>query len=338
MPGQVSKVRSEVGCSQPSEKAAELSSVTNLTPVISYCQAVACSALASTLVSGIRVWALGLRQVHGPHRDSRAGLAFGHIPYTPTPPVALITHSNYFSDSVSSAGARKCSPSHSVTSGYLYVTIIYNISVSLALYALFLFYFATRELLSPYSPVLKFFMVKSVIFLSFWQGAAVALPPSSLGCVGSWVGHCGRKGPVWVQTPMLPHPGMLLAILEKCGAIPKIHSARVSVGEGTVAAGYQDFIICVEMFFAALALRHAFTYKVYADKRLDAQGTSQGLGRPPLEEQGASKHPRVLPPPNILQDGENVLLLGCSGPEELPVAARQRDLSLEDEEEEAGNA
>lgn len=61
----------------------------------------------------------------------------------------------------------------SVTSGYLYVTIIYNISVSLALYALFLFYFATRELLSPYSPVLKFFMVKSVIFLSFWQGESL---------------------------------------------------------------------------------------------------------------------------------------------------------------------
>ncbi|KAK9399930.1 putative transmembrane protein [Crotalus adamanteus] len=120
-----------------------------------------------------------------------------------------------------------------VTSGYLYVTIIYNISVSLALYALFLFYFATRELLSPYSPVLKFFMVKSVIFLSFWQG-------------------------------------MLLAILEKCGAIPKIRSANVSVG--TVAAGYQDFIICVEMFFAAIALRHAFTYRVYADKHFDAQG------------------------------------------------------------------
>lgn len=58
----------------------------------------------------------------------------------------------------------------SVASGYLYVTIIYNISVSLSLYALFLFYFATRELLVPYSPVLKFFMVKSVIFLSFWQG------------------------------------------------------------------------------------------------------------------------------------------------------------------------
>lgn len=65
----------------------------------------------------------------------------------------------------------------SVTSGYLYVTIIYNISVSLALYALFLFYFATRELLSPYSPVLKFFMVKSVIFLSFWQGELLSPQP-----------------------------------------------------------------------------------------------------------------------------------------------------------------
>ncbi|XP_067876012.1 transmembrane protein 184ba [Heterodontus francisci] len=122
-----------------------------------------------------------------------------------------------------------------VASGYLYVTIIYNISVSLALYALFLFYFATRELLSPYSPVLKFFMVKSVIFLSFWQG-------------------------------------MLLAILEKCGAIPKIDSAEVYVGEGTVAAGYQNFIICIEMFFAAIALRYAFTSKVYGDKRIDSQG------------------------------------------------------------------
>ena len=55
-------------------------------------------------------------------------------------------------------------------SGYLYITIIYNISVSLALYALVLFYFATRELLSAYDPVLKFCIIKSVIFLSFWQG------------------------------------------------------------------------------------------------------------------------------------------------------------------------
>lgn len=54
--------------------------------------------------------------------------------------------------------------------GYLYATIIYNISVSLALYGLYLFYFATKELLTPFEPVLKFCTIKSVIFLSFWQG------------------------------------------------------------------------------------------------------------------------------------------------------------------------
>lgn len=58
------------------------------------------------------------------------------------------------------------SPSH----GYVYITIIYNTSISLALYALFLFYFATRHILKPYDPVLKFLTIKSVIFLSFWQG------------------------------------------------------------------------------------------------------------------------------------------------------------------------
>ena len=94
---------------------------------------------------------------------------------------------------------------------------------------------------------------------------------------------------------------MLLAILEKCGAIPKIHSARVSVGEGTVAAGYQDFIICVEMFFAALALRHAFTYKVYADKRLDAQGMNHGSGRDLQWEGHAQPCLRPCLPPSVLQ-------------------------------------
>lgn len=71
---------------------------------------------------------------------------------------------------------------------------------------------------------------------------------------------------------ILSDVGMLLAILEKCGAIPRINSPDVTVGEGTVAAGYQNFIICIEMFFAALALRHAFTHKIYMDKTLNPHG------------------------------------------------------------------
>jgi len=33
-----------------------------------------------------------------------------------------------------------------------------------------LFYAATRGLLSKYHPVLKFLAIKSIVFLSFWQG------------------------------------------------------------------------------------------------------------------------------------------------------------------------
>ncbi|KAG9279969.1 transmembrane protein 184A [Astyanax mexicanus] len=121
-----------------------------------------------------------------------------------------------------------------VTGGYLYITIIYNVSVSLALYALFLFYSATSDLLRPYEPVLKFLTIKSVIFLSFWQG-------------------------------------MVLAILERCGVIPEaLVIDGHQVGAGTVAAGWQNFIICIEMFFASIALRYAFTYNVYQQKKSHA--------------------------------------------------------------------
>ena len=60
-----------------------------------------------------------------------------------------------------------------VNGGYLYITLIYNVSITLALYALFLFYNATKEQLRKYDPVLKFLTVKAIIFLSFWQGTFV---------------------------------------------------------------------------------------------------------------------------------------------------------------------
>lgn len=113
--------------------------------------------------------------------------------------------------------------------GYLYITIIYNISITLALYGLFLFYFATKNMLKPFDPLLKFFTVKSVIFLTFWQG-------------------------------------VLLAIFEKTGIIQAIDGdLNNNLSAGTVAAGWQNFIICIEMLFAAISLRFAFPYSIYAN-------------------------------------------------------------------------
>ncbi|KAF6281474.1 transmembrane protein 184A [Rhinolophus ferrumequinum] len=90
---------------------------------------------------------------------------------------------------------------------------------------------ASRELLQPFEPVLKFLTIKAVIFLSFWQG-------------------------------------VLLAILERCGVIPEVQVLDGSrLGAGTLAAGYQNFTICIEMLFASIALRYAFTCQVYSEKK-----------------------------------------------------------------------
>mmetsp|Transcript_9090 Transcript_9090/g.32120 ORF Transcript_9090/g.32120 Transcript_9090/m.32120 type:complete len:469 (-) Transcript_9090:74-1480(-) len=55
--------------------------------------------------------------------------------------------------------------------------LVYNVSYTLALYALLLFYLATRTLLRPFHPVWKFLAVKSVVFATYWQGLLVAVVP-----------------------------------------------------------------------------------------------------------------------------------------------------------------
>ncbi|TVU39875.1 hypothetical protein EJB05_13318 [Eragrostis curvula] len=67
----------------------------------------------------------------------------------------------------------------SINQSYLYITIIYTFSYSMALFALALFYAACRDLLQPYNPVPKFIMIKSVVFLTYWQGVLVFLAAKS---------------------------------------------------------------------------------------------------------------------------------------------------------------
>ncbi|XP_010546791.1 PREDICTED: transmembrane protein 184A [Tarenaya hassleriana] len=62
---------------------------------------------------------------------------------------------------------------------YLYITIIYTISYTVALYALVLFYVACKDLLQPFNPVPKFVIIKSVVFMTYWQGVLVFLAAKS---------------------------------------------------------------------------------------------------------------------------------------------------------------
>ncbi|KAG0704012.1 DUF300-domain-containing protein [Suillus ampliporus] len=106
-------------------------------------------------------------------------------------------------------------------SGYLYVSIVYNVSICLALYCLAVFWMCVSDDLKPFRPVPKFLCVKGILFFSFWQSIAV----STLVAVG---------------------------VITKLG--PYTDSEHISLG-------LTDTLICVEMPFFAIAHMYAFSYK-----------------------------------------------------------------------------
>ncbi|PWA30751.1 hypothetical protein CCH79_00009205 [Gambusia affinis] len=113
----------------------------------------------------------------------------------------------------------------SFKNAWTYLVIFNNMSQLFAMYCLVLFYRALRDELSPIKPVGKFFCVKMVVFVSFWQA-------------------------------------VLIALLVKVGIISEKRTWDWQSVEA-VATGLQDFIICVEMFLAAIAHHFSFTYKPY---------------------------------------------------------------------------
>ncbi|XP_039181093.1 transmembrane protein 184C-like [Crotalus tigris] len=116
----------------------------------------------------------------------------------------------------------------SFKNAWTYLVFINNISQLFAMYCLVLFYKVLREELNPIRPVGKFLCVKMVVFVSFWQA-------------------------------------VLIAVLVKVGVISEKHTWEWQSVEA-VATGLQDFIICVEMFFAAIAHHYSFTYKPYVQE------------------------------------------------------------------------
>ena len=56
---------------------------------------------------------------------------------------------------------------------YIYISIVLNISVTLAVYALMMFYHTFEHELAPHRPLAKFLCIKGVVFFAFWQGVVV---------------------------------------------------------------------------------------------------------------------------------------------------------------------
>uniref|UniRef100_A0A1D1YRB5 Transmembrane protein 184C n=2 Tax=Anthurium amnicola TaxID=1678845 RepID=A0A1D1YRB5_9ARAE len=61
------------------------------------------------------------------------------------------------------------------TCGYPYMAVVLNFSQSWALYCLVQFYAATKDELEHIRPLAKFLVFKSIVFLTWWQGVAIAV-------------------------------------------------------------------------------------------------------------------------------------------------------------------
>ena len=122
---------------------------------------------------------------------------------------------------------------------YIYVTLATNFSQIWAMYALVLFYHSFMIELAPIKPLGKLITVKAVVFFSFWQEVAIA------GAVQlGWIGATTNPSPT-----------------DGCFT------------EDDVAKGFQDFLICIEMFLAAVAHHYVFSFEPHRK----SSGESTGL-------------------------------------------------------------
>lgn len=111
---------------------------------------------------------------------------------------------------------------------YVYILFINNISQFVAMYCLVLFYKANRQELQPMKPLPKFLCIKAVIFFSFFQGVIINFLVY-FGFISNVFGE---------QDPDKTDPHLLSTKL-------------------------QDFLICIEMFLAAVAHHYSFPHKPF---------------------------------------------------------------------------
>ena len=167
---------------------------------------------------------------------------------------------------------------------FVWAALANNASQVWALYCLVLFYTGTRHELAPIRPLSKFLVVKAVSwlffsFLSFFLSFFLSLTndddddekkkknnfnkdlPSSLSLFFSTPHHNNQKQKKVVFASYWQ--GIAIGVLVWSKVLTPPDWAKGDVDDA--AAALQEFLICVEMAFAALAHAYAFPPSDYAD-------------------------------------------------------------------------
>ena len=154
--------------------------------------------------------------------------------------------------------------SFAFTSGYLYLSAANNYSQTWALYCLVKFYVALKE--EMHSQVGKFVAVKCVVFVTWWQGLALNILTNHTNFLQMMM--------KWSQKDALNEGSRFNH--------QQFHSAELYNWwtEDEIAAGLQNFLICVEMFIASVAFTYIFGYAEFVKDAasLSREGSATSFG------------------------------------------------------------
>ncbi|CAO2823788.1 unnamed protein product [Amaranthus hypochondriacus] len=103
-------------------------------------------------------------------------------------------------------------------------TIVLNVSVSLALYSLVVFYHVFDKELAPHKPLAKFLCIKGIVFFCFWQGI----------------------------------------VLEMLAAVGIIRSRYSWLDVEHIEEGIQNILVCLEMVVFSVLQQYAYNVQPYS--------------------------------------------------------------------------
>mmetsp|Transcript_20101 Transcript_20101/g.57014 ORF Transcript_20101/g.57014 Transcript_20101/m.57014 type:complete len:666 (+) Transcript_20101:454-2451(+) len=170
--------------------------------------------------------------------------------------------------------------------GYLYICILTNLSQCWALYCLIFFYYATKTELGPIRPVGKFLSVKALVFFTWWQSVCISmlyqmdLIPHYRSSSSSIFSSSGMGEDDGSSTTVLTPADydVTSGTISEHAALALDKHGGMAIGHGPtewtsedVAKGLQDYLICIEMFIAAIVHTFVFPHLDYSVEAVEAR-------------------------------------------------------------------
>ncbi|PWI71400.1 DUF300 domain protein [Purpureocillium lilacinum] len=119
----------------------------------------------------------------GPWRTPKSGLTWFNIIWIGIYHYCFIRVAMTISAVVSQYFKRYCESSNSPVFGHIWIIVLNAAAVTVAMFCLIQFYVQLKEALAEHKLFLKIVAIKLVVFLSFWQSAAISVGTSTLNIV-----------------------------------------------------------------------------------------------------------------------------------------------------------